>query len=1051
MIDFLPYITERTRDFTGREWVFEKVSEWLADPDGARIFLLTGGPGSGKSAVAARLAQMSLSQTEAAHYPRLSKDSLAYFHFCQAQSDATLNPLRFVEALSAVLANRFPPFAAALLQVPHRDITITQNVGSAESGSQVIGMAIQSLNIGNLSARAALDWVVRRPLENLCKPDIDRAILILVDSLDEARTYGPDENIVMLLADTTRNAQDLPQQVRFLLTSRPDPRVLELIGKPSLDLVADAPPDAHEVRLYASHRLAKVPLDAGLCDLLTNRVAESSHDNFLYACYVLDDWLARPAEITADSALDLPADLSGIYRQFLKRELARDNEKWEDRYQPLLGLLAVARGEGLTVQHLTGASGLQRRQVDNALRACRQYLISPQPKGPLRLYHQSFRDFMVIDETYRVYPGEAHATLATYLLDEFGAGWLDCADNYALQHISTHLIEALRGAEHTRVRRDIAAALETLLTDLSFIEARTGSVGTDDLIAHLRAALDLLSPGDQAAEGEKSGEVQSILGLLEQEAVNLRGWHPPLHPTFFAQQVFNRARRMGLSAVVASAQTRLRQIGKAYFDLQWLGEAPLDNAGVRHRTRIIPVRAIAFTPFGLWTIKVSESAVLDGSSAREDDTLKAALHLTGHMLVENQPKALQLSLTVANPARKWAISVSDSVSESVTPRGDALQLTQKLKEVPTSSQYVGVDIYGLIISDEMVFMRDWMRFVSETRLAVTFNGEWLVSSMRDGSLLVWSLRVGGDPRRLKGHSGPVTALTVTSDGKRVVSASMDGTIRVWNLSTCELQMTTDPGRGVLALAIMLDDRHLVSASADGSLKLLNIKTGQVERTYTDPKGIATEVAVANDGSRVVYASRDHDLQIWNLAEWRPEHSLHGHKDHISALALVSGSRRAVSGSADRTLRVWDLESGQCLHTLTGHDRTIRSVLVTPDGKRVVSVSVEGVAKVWDLETGHEDQSLPSISGMPAAGVLSRDGRYMFATCWWQQSLSVWDIEALKARTRSTGVQGLAPEEFTKIGLDGELRHLGLGPDAGTVLTTDGEGRIYFLRLITPTL
>ena len=87
MVDFTPFITERTRDFTGREWVFAEVDRWLADPAGLRIFLLTGGPGSGKTAVAARLAQMSLGQTPPGAPVHLGRGCLACFHFCQAQDD----------------------------------------------------------------------------------------------------------------------------------------------------------------------------------------------------------------------------------------------------------------------------------------------------------------------------------------------------------------------------------------------------------------------------------------------------------------------------------------------------------------------------------------------------------------------------------------------------------------------------------------------------------------------------------------------------------------------------------------------------------------------------------------------------------------------------------------------------------------------------------------------------------------------------------------------------------------------------------------------------
>jgi hypothetical protein len=31
-IDFTDYIADRTTNFTGREWVFEAIQNWLADP-----------------------------------------------------------------------------------------------------------------------------------------------------------------------------------------------------------------------------------------------------------------------------------------------------------------------------------------------------------------------------------------------------------------------------------------------------------------------------------------------------------------------------------------------------------------------------------------------------------------------------------------------------------------------------------------------------------------------------------------------------------------------------------------------------------------------------------------------------------------------------------------------------------------------------------------------------------------------------------------------------------------------------------------------------------
>ena len=50
-IDFTSYVADATRDFTGREWVFAAIDDWLAPPATMRHFLLTGEPGSGKTAL----------------------------------------------------------------------------------------------------------------------------------------------------------------------------------------------------------------------------------------------------------------------------------------------------------------------------------------------------------------------------------------------------------------------------------------------------------------------------------------------------------------------------------------------------------------------------------------------------------------------------------------------------------------------------------------------------------------------------------------------------------------------------------------------------------------------------------------------------------------------------------------------------------------------------------------------------------------------------------------------------------------------------------------
>lgn len=96
MIDFTSYIAERTQDFTGRGWVFTAINNWLADPDSPPVFLLTGEPGSGKTAITARLAQFSDGLAGPPTPPGfLQAGFLSAYHFRSARDRRWINPRTF--------------------------------------------------------------------------------------------------------------------------------------------------------------------------------------------------------------------------------------------------------------------------------------------------------------------------------------------------------------------------------------------------------------------------------------------------------------------------------------------------------------------------------------------------------------------------------------------------------------------------------------------------------------------------------------------------------------------------------------------------------------------------------------------------------------------------------------------------------------------------------------------------------------------------------------------------------------------------------------------
>jgi hypothetical protein len=186
----------------------------------------------------------------------------------------------------------------------------------------------------------------------------------------------------------------------------------------------------------------------------------------------------------------LPENLPAGYRGFLQRELAPDrtDEDWEQRYRPVLGLLVVAQGDGLLPAHVAGAANMDRSRAADILNRCSQFLFGSHPKGPFRIYHQSFREFLLTDPTFLVYAGEAVRALAEYFIEEWRGTWLRCDDDHAVAYTPSYLFEAIEGAQRKSVRATLTASLADLLGDFDFLEAKISRGGIDAVLADLRVA-----------------------------------------------------------------------------------------------------------------------------------------------------------------------------------------------------------------------------------------------------------------------------------------------------------------------------------------------------------------------------------------------------------------------------------------------------------------------------------------------------------------------------------------------------------------------------------
>src|SRR5438045_3799045 len=102
-------VAERAQGFVGRQWVRDEVVDWM-DHGNERFLLITGEPGSGKTALAAWLAGSGpkpLDEDNASKLERV-RDGWKAIHFCMGRGQIdSLDPTRFAQSLAHQLSNLY--------------------------------------------------------------------------------------------------------------------------------------------------------------------------------------------------------------------------------------------------------------------------------------------------------------------------------------------------------------------------------------------------------------------------------------------------------------------------------------------------------------------------------------------------------------------------------------------------------------------------------------------------------------------------------------------------------------------------------------------------------------------------------------------------------------------------------------------------------------------------------------------------------------------------------------------------------------------------------
>jgi hypothetical protein len=468
IIDFSKYILERTQNFTGREWVFQAINDWLADSEAPRFFLITGEPGSGKTGIAARLHEISSNgktTSSSDQLPYIKPDFLSAIHFCSARDTYWRDPQTFARSIALQVAQqeRYDVFAKALAEKSTDRIHIEaklENVTAHGQNANITAVRIGNIEIKGAPTEDVFNRLIREPLQALFDEKPNEQVIILVDALDEALVYSGDVNIVSLLADS----QNLPKGVRFIITSRKDERVENrFFGSAGLYLssVQFNEQNQNDISNYVRKRFSndeklaskvKDRKQEQLSDLI-NTITLKADGNFQYITFLLNSISSGYQEL--EEIDKLPHGLDALYYESLGRLISPGSNDWLN-YSSLLGILSVAQ-ESLTQVQLQNYTRLSESIIWTSLGKLQQFIeetdngANEKSELVYRLYHQSFVDFLgrqslIIENkrlrnSYYLLAEEGHKRIVDYY--HAGSSWdkIDWSkvDNYGLLYLSRHL------------------------------------------------------------------------------------------------------------------------------------------------------------------------------------------------------------------------------------------------------------------------------------------------------------------------------------------------------------------------------------------------------------------------------------------------------------------------------------------------------------------------------------------------------------------------------------------------------------------------------------
>jgi len=276
-------------------------------------------------------------------------------------------------------------------------------------------------------------------------------------------------------------------------------------------------------------------------------------------------------------------------------------------------------------------------------------------------------------------------------------------------------------------------------------------------------------------------------------------------------------------------------------------------------------------------------------------------------------------------------------------------------------------------------------------LAVSSDGQYLISGSIDRKVIVWRLPNLEYVRTLEGHTLTVYGVEVIPDpgkGDLVVTASKDTTAIVWELTTgTQVQVLEGHDKAINGVAVSVSriatasNNNVIVWFRSGLTTWINhLVLGQGENWncasiyFGDIDNIHGESVVSGCDAKEIGAAvhRGGLIRAWDANTGKQLYELTGHGQSVRCVRVVNGAHQRpilLSGSDDQSLRVWDISTRAPLRMLQGHSGSVRSIAAQLDLATqqliVATASFDHTIRLWTIGEVDAGTQLPEEAPPPA--------------------------------------------------------------------------------------